>query len=164
MAKRKTPARKIVAAIDPLDDYLLEYAASTPPYVLSSMILFDIDNNPHLDRWIAAIYAVDASNGADKSPLVRMLKSTRDQRDMLLADLIERWVFVKPKSRPRRPAYMMSEDDIILAEANGAVMDMVENGMKVADAKTLVCKERDISRRKLEDFRAGRRRSMRKKK
>jgi hypothetical protein len=100
----------------------------------------------------------------DKAPLVEMLKSTRDQRDRLLADLIERWVFVKPRSRPRRPAYLMSDDDIALAAANGAVITMVENGMKVADAVTLVSKERNISRSKLEDFRAGRRRSTRKKK
>lgn len=165
MTKRKSPPHEIVTTDASPKDPFSEYAAEAdPPYSLSSLILFDLDNNPHVEKWIAAIHAIDVSNGTDKASLVKLLNSTRDQRDMLLADLLERWILVKPRSRPRRPAYMMSEDDIALASASGAVMDMKEKGMKVGHAMTLVCKERNISRSKLEDFRARRRRSVRNKK
>ena len=171
MAKRKPPpkrkrspkgtSREIVAPEEPPDPFE-EYGKSAR-YNLSSMILFDLDNNPRLEDWIAAIYAIDVSNGANKAGLVELLNSTRDQRDMLLADLIDRWDLVKPRNRPRRPAYMMSDDDIALSSACGAIEGLREEGLSLNDAITRVTKERNISRSKLEDFRARRRRSVRKK-
>jgi hypothetical protein len=174
MAKRKavpkdTP-RKTVAE-DPLDPFE-EYGRSTPPYLLSGLILFDLDHNPRLEVWIAAIHAIDASGGTNTAPLIELLKSSRGEsdqgllrmRDQLLADLLGRYNLGKPRHRARLPAYMMTDADIALASANAVVEELRAGGLSVADSVTRVAEERKMSRSQLADYRDGRRRSIRKKK
>jgi hypothetical protein len=89
----------------------------------------------HLDPWIKALEAIDKR--ADKKPLIDMLKSNfelpSDAR-FFLADLIERYEFMRPSHRPRTPAYDRTAAEAMLDWAVGRVRDYVENGMSVKDA------------------------------
>jgi hypothetical protein len=126
----------------------------------SSMLL--IENHPELESLVEALHQVD-SHG-DKSLLIQLLKSSGCKRDELLADLFERYDLVKPKRRgaPRRPAYIMSDTDLKLARANGDVDRLKAKGLKTPQAVEQAAQEHGVTVSQLTEFRAGRRRSLRK--
>jgi hypothetical protein len=129
----------------------------------------------------------------DKKPLIELLRSrsTTPNENLLLADLIDRNILPKG-GRPRRPMYIMTVDDKTLSNASYKVEELRNLGWSRADAINRVAADFDndavdslvnldgLSRRaavksvfagrqlvtesKLADFRAGRRRSRRKKK
>jgi hypothetical protein len=190
-SKRKTAKRKpreIVPDV-PLDPYQ-EYGESSPRN-LSVMILSEDDNSRIMD-WVKAIYANDKSDGANIAPLVELLKSTNETRDLLLADWIERYDHVKKTGRPRLPIYTMTDDDKLLHNASFRVEELRAVGFSFTDAVARVAADVDnaaidslvhvdgwtlrdavkrvfavqdiITESKLADFGAGRRRSRRKRK
>jgi hypothetical protein len=191
--KRKPSKRKPREIVpEPLDPF--EAYGTSHPRNLSLMILSEFDDdNSRIMEWVEAFYAIDKSAGANKAQLVELLKSTGEKRDRLTADLLERYDLKRPsKGRPRLPLYHMTDDDKVLhsvshavevlqdagysrtdavtridAEvANAAVDDLVNvDGFLLRDAVKRVFAGRDIiTESKLEDFRANRRRSTRKKK
>jgi hypothetical protein len=199
MAKRKAaPKRKSVKQkpreiVPKPSNPFLKYGKSMPRN-LSLMVLSELDDdNSHLMEWVEAIYAIDKTTGANKAPLVKLLQSTGEKRDRLVADLFERYDLKRPsKGRPRLPIYNMTDDDNLLHSASNAVKFLqgagysrtdavqrvdaefanaaIDNLMNVdrfllRDAVKRVFAGRDmITESKLDDFDAGRRRSTRKKK
>ena len=126
----------------------------------SSLLL--LEKYPELTVWVEALRDIDDSNGTDKASLVELLKSTGDKRDALLADLIDRYDFAKKKSRPRRPAYVMTNEDLELSAANADIEDLRAQDWTLTDAIKHVAARRGIKISQLEDFHANRRRSTRK--
>jgi hypothetical protein len=194
MTKSKSPKRKPpnrqpreTVPVEPLDPYE-EYGNSSPGN-LSVMILSEFDDhNSRIMEWVDAIFASDRSDGVNKEPLVELLKSTGEKRDLLIADWIERYDHVKKPGRPRLPIYNMTDDDKVLHNVSCLVKDLRDVGFSSTDAFARVAADfindavdslvhvdgwslrdavkrvfaRDIiTEEKLADFNAGRRRSMR---
>jgi hypothetical protein len=131
----------------------------------SSMLLFDA--YPELTSLIEALRRVDESKGTDKAALIRVLRSTGSMRNKLLADLFERYDLVRPKRRcpPVRPAYVMSDEELLLAKANGDVDRLMEEEeLSIHEAIAQAALKHGVRRNQLRDFRAGRSRSVRKRK
>jgi hypothetical protein len=128
----------------------------------SSMLL--LENYPELESMVEALRDIDSSEGADKSLLIALLKSSGSKRDELLADLIGRYDLVKStrKGAHRRPAYIMSDIDLLLAQANSDVDDLRAEGLTIPQAIERAAQARGVTAGQLTEFRAGRRRSLRK--
>jgi hypothetical protein len=125
----------------------------------SSMLL--IEKYPELEALVEALHAID--NGGDKAPLIELLKSTGSLRDALLADLLDRHDLAKKKGRgrPKRPDYVMPDDDLRLSQANAAVDDLVSPDCCLDEALDHAAEKYGTTKKKLIDFRTGRRRSLR---
>ena len=125
------------------------------------MLLLEV--HPELEPLVDALRDVDESEGANKAALVKLLKSTGDTRDALLADLIDRYDLAKKtgRGRPRRPAYVMSDDDLNLAQANGMVTKLVSPDCSLDEALERAAAKYGTTAGKLSEFRMGRRRSVR---
>jgi hypothetical protein len=130
----------------------------------SSMLL--LEKYPELETLIEALHDIDGSEGADKTKLIELLKSTGSMRDVLLADLIGRYDLVKPKRKGahRRQAYIMSDTDLLLAQANAEV-DIIRQkakGWTISESIDLAASLHGVKATQLMEFHAGRRRSLRK--
>ena len=90
-----------------------------------------------------------------------MSRGTTLAENKLVADLIDRHILPK-KGRPRRPVYVITDDDHILSNAIGDVRELRAVGLSRTDAITCVAEKLNITYEKLDDDYSGRRRSMRK--
>ena len=195
--KRKAPKRKLrkIVADEPKNHWH-EFMDMSPRY-LNHDIVFEIDNsNQNLDHLVNAIHALDQYRvrrpQPDKKPLIELLRSrgTTLAENELVADLIDRHILPK-RGRPRRPVYVITDEDQLLNTACSEVEDLRAAGFSRADAITRVSADFDnyaiyrlvqidklslrsaakrvaernfITEARLADFKAGRRRSRRKKK
>jgi hypothetical protein len=170
-AKHKSPKRKPSEIAAPVElDPFEEYGNSSPRN-LTALILSEIDDgNRYLEDLVNALHALDKSAGANKAQLVKLLKSTGETRDTLMADLLERYILKRPEGHQRQPVYSMTDKNAAFESARGEVAELQAvaklrgDRLSAADAVTRVAKERGIPRHKLDDYVNGRSRSRRKKK
>lgn len=123
---------------------------------------YDIRDNSLLedDDWVAALDQLDRRG--DKKPLTDLLRSSRElppRAREYLADMIERGV-PSPATRPRTPAYRMSEIDFQLMLANKAVRSYVTSGMPVKEALRKVAHDLQLNEGELATAYAGKRGSL----
>jgi hypothetical protein len=92
-------------------------------------------------EFVDAIWHIDAHG--DKAPLLKLLRSTGKQRDVYLADLLERYDLQRPRNRQRTPAYALTRRERIITEACHSIHDRPK-GVSVAaeiEEQVKLCKQ-----------------------
>jgi len=79
-----------------------------------------------------------------------------------IGDVIDRHDFKKPAHKPRKPSYVLTDNDMALSSADAAVIDLMSKGCSLDEAIAAIANKRGISVSLLIEHHARRRRVQRK--
>jgi len=123
---------------------------------------FWLGDRTDLDDWIMALEAIDKRG--DKTPLLALLRSKRKLLDKVrsyLADLIDRYQFVKKRGGKLTPEYNRTENNAILELGIIQVKGLVKRGKRVKDALEEISESLGVQLSTLESAHSGKHTSFR---